>query len=163
MHYDDHQPHRSSGHPLVQTAAPTILVADVNDGLVTFSNVLEQGVRLIQCQTIKEVMSIDPDNLDMIVCGIHFDDSRMFDFLRLAKGNPKLRSKPFLCFRDLESELASTFLESLEISCRALGVVSFVDLFSLRKQFGLPRADDVFRGLVLYHLRLCLEASKLRS
>lgn len=126
-----------------------VLAADVGAGVATLRAVL-RGMASIECVgNMNEAIDLLDPPPDLIVCGIHFDDSRMFDLLRLVKADPKSRSIPFFCFRDLESELAPAILESLDISSRALGAAGFVDLYALKQRFGLERADEEFRSLLV--------------
>ena len=77
----------------------------------------------------------------------------MFDLLRYVKADPAARGKPFLCFRDRTSELAPSLFEGVDIACRALGGVGFVDLVQLRGRDGAERGEAEFRALVLRHAR----------
>jgi hypothetical protein len=67
--------------------------------------------------------------VDLIICTIVFDDSRMFDLLRLVKASPEWQRIPFVCARlrpyVLDSSLA---LEGVAFTCRALGAVAFLDI-----------------------------------
>lgn len=66
---------------------------------------------------------------DEIVCTLLFDESRMFDFLRLVKERPELRAVPFVCARMrphvLDSKIA---IEGIAFTCRALGAAAFLDI-----------------------------------
>jgi len=100
------------------------------------------------CTTLSEAISSLHRDVESIVCEIHFDDSRMFDLLRLAKADPATREIPFVCFRDMDSHLAPPFLESLQIACKALGAVAFIDLFDLKARYGTKQADARFREIL---------------
>lgn len=126
-----------------------ILAADVPQGIQTLRNVLTAEAEIVVASTMEEAMSLLKGGADLIVCGIHFDESRMFDLLRVAKADPATRPIPFLCFRDMESELAQPVLESLQIACNALGAVAFVDLFQLRSVYGVREAHERFRHMLL--------------
>src|SRR5437660_2047580 len=59
---------------------------------------------------------------DLIVCTIVFDESRMFNFLRLAKSRLEWQGIPFVCARVRAHLLRSpTALEAAEYTCRQLG------------------------------------------
>jgi CheY-like chemotaxis protein len=66
---------------------------------------------------------------DLIVCTIVFDESRMFDLLRLAKSSPQWQRIPFACARvrghilHLPNALATT-----AFTCRELGAAAFLDI-----------------------------------
>ncbi|MFN3651295.1 MAG: hypothetical protein ACK47B_17105 [Armatimonadota bacterium] len=133
---------------------PLVLVADVDEGFRTLENVFGETAELITVSTVSDALeSLLGHQVDLVVCGIHFDDSRMFDLLRTIQADQRLRGTPCLCFRDLNSQLAAALLESLEISCRALGAEGFVDLYELKRKYGVAGADERFRLI----LERCLE------
>jgi CheY-like chemotaxis protein len=127
----------------------TILVADVPTGRRTVQNVVGPEVAVVEADTVREAVQHLQEGVDAVACGLHFDSSGMFDLLRLAKADDLTRGTPFLCFRDLDSEFGRPLLESLSISCVAVGATGFVDLFHLKTQYGLREADARFRQALL--------------
>lgn len=99
--------------------------------------------------TVPKALAILDESFDVILCGVHFDDSRMFDMLRIAKADPRTRAVPFVCYRNLDTDLGPTVVEGLEISTKALGAAMFVDFCTLKRRLGVPSADAHFRDLVL--------------
>ena len=66
---------------------------------------------------------------DLIICTIVFDESRMFDFLRLAKSRLEWQGIPFVCARVRGHLLRSpTALEAAVFTCRQLGAAAFLDI-----------------------------------
>lgn len=126
----------------------TILVADVPAGIASLRKIMGEMAALKSACKIADALGLLSPDFDLVVCGVHFDESRMFDFLMAAKSDPGTRHVPFICFRDLDSALHPTMLRSLEISCRALGA-EFVDLFELKRKYGVDEADERFRELIL--------------
>lgn len=129
-----------------------VIVADMREGISTLTMILADSVQLIPATSLDQALKRIDDGADLVLCGIHFDQSRMFDFLRMAKARPASREVPFLCYRDMRSDLSATLLESLDIACRALGAAEFLDLHELRRRHGAARADEMFRATVLAHL-----------
>jgi CheY-like chemotaxis protein len=70
---------------------------------------------------------------DLIVCTVYFDESRMFDLLRLAKETPQWQHIPFVCARlrphVLESPIA---LQGVAFTCKALGAAAFLNITDYR-------------------------------
>lgn len=128
---------------------PRILAADVPNEHRTLQKVLDGLVTLVPVTTIDDALSALHASIDAIICGIHFDESRMFDLIRMAKAEMSTRSVPIICYRDLESGLSPALFESLEIACRAQGAESFVDLYALRERLGAAQADEEFRRIVM--------------
>jgi hypothetical protein len=66
---------------------------------------------------------------DMIVCTVFFDESRMFDLLRLAKSTPEWQCIPFVCARVRQHVLeASVAREAIAFTCKSLGAAEFLDV-----------------------------------
>ena len=66
---------------------------------------------------------------DMIVCTVFFDESRMFDLLRLAKSRPGWERIPFVCVRLRRHVLdAPIAREGVAFTCAALGAAAFLDV-----------------------------------
>jgi hypothetical protein len=66
---------------------------------------------------------------ELIICTIAFDESRMFDFLRLAKSKPEWQRIPFVCARVRSHIVRSTAaLQSAAFTCQALGAEAFLNI-----------------------------------
>lgn len=136
----------------MDSAEATLLIADGPEGSETIQKVLQPGFRFLTAATFDDCVARLHEDFQMILCGVHFAESRMFDLLRVAKSDARSRAKPVLCYRDLPSQLSMTNFEALEISCKALGAAGFVDLYALRERVGIDRADRELRRIVLSHL-----------
>jgi len=66
---------------------------------------------------------------DLIICTIVFDESRMFDLLRLVKSRPEWQRMPFVAARVRPHILRSTTaLRGAAFTCGALGAKAFLDI-----------------------------------
>ena len=66
---------------------------------------------------------------DGIVCTVVFDESRLFDLLRLAKADPTWRRIPFVCARVRRNVLdVPLALEGVALACQTLGAEAFLDI-----------------------------------
>jgi hypothetical protein len=83
-------------------------------------------------------------DLALILCGVHFDESRMYDLLRLAReSQPHI---PFVACRVLETRLSHISVQAIAIAAEALGAKAFVDLPTLILEFGRENAGPLFRS-----------------
>jgi len=104
----------------------TILVADHSDArlaaiLATYETVF--------VHTIDEAKaSLDGRNYDLIVIGVHFDESRMFDLLRYVRWQERHRSTPVICVLTVDFARHAIAAEGLEIAIKALGGTAYIDL-----------------------------------
>jgi CheY-like chemotaxis protein len=66
---------------------------------------------------------------DLVICTIAFDESKMFDLLRLTKSRREWQRIPFVGARVRAHILRSpTALEAAAFTCRALGAEAFLDI-----------------------------------
>src|SRR5215813_2761112 len=64
---------------------------------------------------------------DLILCTILFDESRMFDSLRLAKARPEWQQIPFVCVRVRRHIIDSPIaLQAGAFTCKTLGAEAFL-------------------------------------
>jgi hypothetical protein len=124
-----------------------ILVADSEEAVATVQAVMGDAVDIAVANTMKEAERQLQEPLDMVICGIHFDGSNMFQLLHLV--NSRHGNLPFVVFRDLASALDPTFAQSVQIAAKLLGALGLIDLYSLRQRLGTEEADRKFRGMVL--------------
>ena len=88
--------------------------------------------------------------ISMILCGVHFDESRMYDLLRYAKReHPRT---PFVCVRVLDAEIPRVSREALRIAAESMGADAYIDLPSLSEQLGKDDAETQLRSTVLARL-----------
>jgi hypothetical protein len=67
-------------------------------------------------------------SFDLIVCTLIFDDSRMFDLLRLAKSSPEWTKIPFVCARVLVTITLPQTLHAAAFTAGVLGARAFLDI-----------------------------------
>src|SRR5207247_2393247 len=88
---------------------------------------------------------------ELIICTIVFDESRMFDFLRVAKSRVEWQRTPFVCARVRGHILRSaTALKGAAFTCRELGAEGFLDIADYRVD---PEREmrDAIEGLLDKH------------
>lgn len=125
-----------------------ILIASSPPGQAVLGSALGAKPRLVAATTCDEALAALARGVDLIVASVDFDESRMFDLLRMAKADARFRSLPFLCVRALEGDLPPALSEGLDIACKALGAVAFIDLAADRKARGARKAAARLRRTV---------------
>ncbi len=104
----------------------TILIADGQDIDGRIGAILEP-YQLTFVHTLAEaVRALDRAAYDLIIIGVHFDESRMFDLPRLVRADERYQATPVVCVasRPFGSVIS---VESLEIATRALAANAFID------------------------------------
>jgi hypothetical protein len=97
-------------------------------------------------QTLDEVEKmLREHHFDLIVCTVFFDESRMFDLLRMVKSRPEWKGIPFVCARLRRHVLdARIAREGVAFTCKALGAAAFLDVadFNTDLDSGVRTAID---------------------
>jgi len=104
--------------------ATKILLADTPNGDRRLTEILA-GYELVVVRNLQEARgALAQDGIALVLIGVHFDDSRMFDLLRGLQDS----SIPVACMRSLRFASPAISLEGLKIATTALGCKLFVDL-----------------------------------
>jgi CheY-like chemotaxis protein len=107
-----------------------ILVADMPETDSRLTGILK-GYLLAFVRTLDDAMrALKTQKHDLLLVGVHFDDSRMFDMLRRIRSDPRCKDLPVVCFRGFRRGSIAISSETLDIVCRALNANAFVDLTS---------------------------------
>jgi DNA-binding NtrC family response regulator len=86
--------------------------------------------------------------IDLVICGIYFDEIRMFDLLRYVRH--EMPGVPVICARLGDTEVPRVALEATGIAATTMGATAFLDLPIIRPSATL---DQEFRSAVLRHAR----------
>ncbi|HYL91289.1 MAG TPA: hypothetical protein VEU32_21240 [Burkholderiales bacterium] len=105
-----------------------VLVADVAEADATIRECLP-GHELNFVRTLADaVRELRKNGYPLIVIGMHFDESRMFELLRYVRGLPQYKDTPVICVQCKEVMLSDSVLKNMEDAVKALGGTAFVDL-----------------------------------
>jgi DNA-binding NarL/FixJ family response regulator len=131
---------------------PKLLVAARPNVAVALRGALGEYVHMTSVYTFSDAIKLLQAESDvaMVLCSVYFDESQMFDLLRVAK--EKFPATPFVCCRVLESDLARISIDALTIAAASLGAAAFIDMPRLTAEFGPDAADQQFRSRILAHL-----------
>jgi len=103
-----------------------ILVADGQDISRRIDKILK-AYELTFVHTLGEaVRALDRLDYDLIIIGVHFDESRMFDLLRHVRAEERYQAKPVVCVASQRFG-SPISIEGLEIATRALAASAFID------------------------------------
>lgn len=129
-------------------ATKKVLVAAAPESAQKVREALEGHFILKVTSSLQEARTLLNEGPDLVLCGLHFDEGKMFDLLRYAKADPKTKSIPFLCVKSTEGVLSPTIFEGIEIASKALGADGFVELYDWKTKLGDEAAYDKLRRLV---------------
>jgi hypothetical protein len=128
----------------------TVLIADMPQAIETFRRALDgDDIVYLIATTFDEGRRLLRPGLAIILCGVHFDDDRMFDFLRLAKITPHTANVPFVCVRALGLLLKPLVPRGIEVASRELGAAAYVDHLHLENTHGSVEVDRRLRSMLI--------------
>lgn len=106
-----------------------ILVADTPDGDRRLSEILA-GHEVVFTRTMGDAQRrLGQQDFDLIMVGVHFDDSRMFDLVRHVRSPGRHADRPVVCVRSHRFVSAAAIsIEGLQIAAKALACHLFIDL-----------------------------------
>jgi CheY-like chemotaxis protein len=122
-----------------------ILIATGADGHARMREILAGSHNLVFAKTVQEALEA-AKNCDLLLCGLEFDESQMFDFLRVLNADPTLKSKPRVCVRFIATNTPENVIGGLELAARAVGAKGLIDLPSLDAQHGTQGANEKLRA-----------------
>lgn len=114
-----------------------VLVAIRPEDAEVMRHVLGEEFEVRACRSLAEAQAALSPELDMIACGVHFDEGRMFDLLTIVKSNPALSGIPFWGVLRDEGLLSTAITRGIRTAMKTLGANG---LFNL-SQLG-PHADE---------------------
>ena len=100
---------------------PRILIADLPEGAVTLERILKGHECVVVTQMADAEIKLKAETFDLIIAGLHFDDSQMFELIREVKKSERNADKPIICFCSRDTKMSRLIHESLEHSTKALG------------------------------------------
>ena len=105
-----------------------ILVADTPEGDSRLTRILPDH-DLTFVRTLDAARrALATERFALVLIGVHFDDSRMFDLLRHLQASNGHAGCAVICMRSQHFESPAITIEGLEIAVRTLGCNLFLDL-----------------------------------
>jgi hypothetical protein len=128
-----------------------VLVAGTQDAIDAARAALGEELELAAAYSVAEALQQVAGGVELVLCNVRFDDSRMFDFLQALNKRPAARRAPVICCRVLLHTLPGVH-HAVEMALEALGVAAFVDLAKLAQRDGAAAAEEKLREIVMAHL-----------
>ena len=105
-----------------------MLVADVPEAHARLAAALN-GAELRFVHTLGDALrALTEDDYELVLAGVHFDESRMFDLLRAVRSGSRNRQVPIVCIRTRRLAFATLTPHALEVTIKALNGNAYVDL-----------------------------------
>ena len=78
--------------------------------------------------TAEAIRMLKRDGFSMVVIGLHFDESRMFELLAHVRSLRAYAEVPVVCIQGLENILPEAVMRTIDMAVKVLGGTAFVDL-----------------------------------
>jgi hypothetical protein len=127
-----------------QITMAKFLIAAATKGSSRMHDILKPPHELVFVTTLQEGLDAAA-GCDLFVCGLEFDESRMFDFLRRLNENKALRLKPRVCVRFFATNTPDNVIDGLEVAARAVGAHGLIDVPALEEEYGIEGANQKVR------------------
>ena len=129
-----------------------ILLACTQPGEPVLRAILDPlGADILAALTHEQAVERIREGVDLVVCSLRFDESRMLDLVAEIAGTSP--HAPFVCCRVLDSDLPQTSLRAAFIAAGHLGAVAALDFPALTRALGARRAEREVRAIVAAHLQ----------
>jgi hypothetical protein len=124
-----------------------ILIAAGAAGTKRLRHILGKHHALSFATTLQEALDFAPAS-DLLICGLEFDESRMFELLRVINNDSSLRDKPRVCMRFIATNTPDEVIGGLELAARAVGARELIDIPALEEKFGPKQADAKVKEII---------------
>ncbi len=98
--------------------------------------------------TVDQAVDAFHPDLDLIICGLHFDLGRMYELLQYAKYSPKVKKVPFLTVQLTGGILPYGVFKSMECAFQLLGGDLLLQVDKWRIEMGDEAAFAKLRNVV---------------
>jgi len=129
-----------------------VLVAGTQDAVDTARAALGGEFELTAAYSVTQALKEVEGGVELVLCNVRFDDSRMFDFLGALNAMPRARRLPVVCCRVARSPVSAGARRGIELALEALGVLAFLDMHEVEARDGPEAARAALRATVMAHL-----------
>ena len=97
------------------------------------------------CHTYEEACARLDESVQLVTCGVHFDNGKVFDLLRFVREDPKLETLPFFILLGAGSRYSPAIVQGIRAAAELLNVTAFTDLARFAEKLGMDASLDALR------------------
>jgi hypothetical protein len=130
-----------------------VLVAGTQEVVDAARAAFGEELELTPAYSVAEALKEVQGGVELVLCNVRFDDSRMFDFLGALNAMPATARVPVICCRVERRTMSAGARRGIELALEALGVLKFIDLHELESREGPLAGRSALREAVFAQLR----------
>jgi hypothetical protein len=124
---------------------PRIFIAATTDDEAAIARILGDKHEIVTAHVMSEALAkVKNEAFDLVMIGVHFDQSRMFDLLRELH-KVQYADTPVICFCTRDTPLTRAAHESIDLASKALGAWMYLDH---QKYNDTATPDDELRRVI---------------
>ena len=124
---------------------PRVLLAVRPEDLKLAQIVVGDIFDVVWCHTFKEALESLDASIQVVACGVHFDNGRVFDLLRHVRENSVTSKLPVFILLGAGSRYSPAIVHGIRSAAELLGVTAFSDLTGMAEKFGLDKIPSILR------------------
>ena len=105
-----------------------VLIADVPEMHSRIEECLPGHDCVFVTSLAEAVVALRHEGFGLIVIGLHFDESRMFELLTYVRSLRTYEDAPVICVQGMDIQLPEAAMRTVDMAVKALGGTAFVDL-----------------------------------
>lgn len=125
-----------------------VLVAIRPEDEDVIHEVFSDEFEVVRCVTLAEAEAALSAEVAMIACGVHFDDGRMFDLLKMVKADPLLCAIPFWGILRDDGLLSTAITRGIRTAMKSMGANGLFNLSQLDTRGNAGTAYRELRGAI---------------
>lgn len=130
--------------------AKRILVAETPAATLILQPALQGHFDLTVSHSLAGALQHLKEHIHIVLCGLHFDESRMFELLKHLKASESMKHVPFISINATNTVLPDSVIRMAAKAAISIGSDGFIDLARWRAVLGDDRAFARLRA----HLHL---------
>lgn len=124
-----------------------LLVCAIPETLEAAQDTLGHVYQCVYCLKASEAFEALNLRPRAIVCNLHFDEGRMFDFLWSVRRNPAAKPLPFVVLHTRDS-MTPAMLRSVEAATAVVGIEAFLEVRRWLDELGKEDTQSLIQQVV---------------
>jgi hypothetical protein len=122
-----------------------ILIAIRPEDVAMSKLILGDEFDAVICHTFDEACAKLDDSISLVTCGVHFDNGKVFDLLRLVRESTRTENLPFFILLGAGSRYSPAIIHGIRSAAKLMKVTAFTDLARFSDKIGKDESIAALR------------------